>query len=99
MSPAIRVLPFAFAAFALSACGANGGLSSATPLLSNFEHRASSSAKIQHVVVIVQENRSFNDLFYGFPGAKTARYGYIGRQRVKLLVGHRSRLGRVLRRV
>jgi phospholipase C len=85
MSPAIRALPFAFAAFALSACGANGGLGPATPLLSNFEHRASSSAKIQHVVVIVQENRSFNDLFYGFPGAKTARYGYIGRQRVKLL--------------
>jgi phospholipase C len=34
------------------------------------------SGKIQHVVVIVQENRSFNNLFYGYPGAKTQSYGY-----------------------
>ncbi len=32
--------------------------------------------KIQHIVVIVQENRSFNNLFMGFPGAKTQNYGY-----------------------
>jgi phospholipase C len=32
--------------------------------------------KIQHVVIIIQENRSFNDLFMGFPNAKTASYGY-----------------------
>jgi phospholipase C len=31
--------------------------------------------KIQHVVIIIQENRSFNNLFYGYPGAKTATYG------------------------
>lgn len=34
------------------------------------------AAKIQHVVIIVQENRSFNNLFYGFPGAHTIGYGY-----------------------
>ena len=38
--------------------------------------RGASSGKIKHVVIIVQENRSFNNLFYGFPGAKTAKYGY-----------------------
>lgn len=37
-------------------------------------HRASSTP-IQHVVIIVQENRSFNNLFYGFPGAKTVKSG------------------------
>ncbi len=31
---------------------------------------------IQHVVIIIQENRSFNNLFYGYPGAKTVTYGY-----------------------
>ena len=31
----------------------------------------------QHVVVIVQENRSLNNLFNGYPGAKTQSYGYI----------------------
>ncbi|HYL27741.1 MAG TPA: alkaline phosphatase family protein, partial [Candidatus Nitrosotalea sp.] len=40
------------------------------------ERRRTSSGKIQHVVIIVQENRSFNNLFYGFPGAKTQDYGY-----------------------
>ncbi len=31
---------------------------------------------IRHIVIAIQENRSFNNLFYGFPGAKTSRYGY-----------------------
>ncbi len=31
---------------------------------------------IKHAVFIVQENRSFNNLFLGFPGATTAKYGY-----------------------
>jgi phospholipase C len=33
------------------------------------------TGKIQHVVYIVQENRSFNDLFMGYPGATTATSG------------------------
>lgn len=37
--------------------------------------RATSSTPIQHVVFIIQENRSFNNLFVGYPGAKTQRYG------------------------
>ncbi len=31
--------------------------------------------KIRHVVIIVQENRSFENLFHGFPGAGTVDYG------------------------
>ncbi|MBV9264477.1 MAG: hypothetical protein JO324_09150, partial [Candidatus Eremiobacteraeota bacterium] len=38
--------------------------------------RHSGSSKIQHVVIIMQENRSLNNLFYRFPGAKTVSYGY-----------------------
>ena len=70
----------------LSACQGNGGLRSssglpvANPLPAQTSiagvHRRASSGKIQHIVVIVQENRSFNNLFYGFPGAKTATYGF-----------------------
>lgn len=36
---------------------------------------ASLRGKIDHVVVIVQENRSFDNLFYGYPGADTAVSG------------------------
>jgi phospholipase C len=33
------------------------------------------AGKIKHVVYIVQENRSFDDLFHGYPGADTASSG------------------------
>ena len=35
---------------------------------------------IQHIVVIMQENRSFDNLFNGFPGADTAQSGMNGGQ-------------------
>ncbi|MGA8535248.1 MAG: alkaline phosphatase family protein [Candidatus Tumulicola sp.] len=34
------------------------------------------NGKIQHVVIIIQENRSFDNLFHGFPGADTVNFGY-----------------------
>ncbi|HVA34180.1 MAG TPA: alkaline phosphatase family protein [Candidatus Baltobacteraceae bacterium] len=33
--------------------------------------------RIRHVVIIVQENRTFDNLFYGFKGAHYATYGYM----------------------
>jgi len=36
---------------------------------------SSGAGKIKHVVWVIQENRSFNDMFYGFPGADTVAYG------------------------
>jgi phospholipase C len=72
----------AASAFALlfAGCGANGqgGYQNAGAALPSAlrTHHHSSSGKIQHVVIVVQENRSFNNLFYGFPGATTSTYGY-----------------------
>jgi phospholipase C len=34
-----------------------------------------SQSAIRHVVIIVQENRTVDNLFHGFPGADTANYG------------------------
>ena len=43
------------------------------------------ASKIKHIVIIIQENRSFNNLFYGYPGAKTVKYGYdSGGQKIEL---------------
>lgn len=51
-------------AFIVSLTGCSNSSPQATPLeASNY---------IKHVVVIVQENRSFDNMFYGFPGANTA---------------------------
>ena len=38
---------------------------------------ATGAGKITHIVYIVQENRSFNDLFNGYPGAYTVQSGKI----------------------
>lgn len=59
---------------ALSAC--NGGSS---PLSGGgipfAHHHGSGSSPIQHVVVMIQENRSFDNLFATFPGANGAKRG------------------------
>ena len=38
--------------------------------------RSTASNYIQHVVVIIQENRSFENFFAGFPGANAPTFGY-----------------------
>ncbi|MGA8535176.1 MAG: alkaline phosphatase family protein [Candidatus Tumulicola sp.] len=38
--------------------------------------RGHATSPIQHVVVIMQENRSFDNFFHNFPGANGATYGY-----------------------
>jgi len=55
---------------ALAVAGCNG--SSSTSLVPPPTQPAHS---IQHVVILLQENRSFNNLFMGFPGATTATTG------------------------
>ncbi len=82
-----RSLAIGALAVGLSACNGNNGLinnapGQALPSQSQAQaplkrvHHDGSSGKIQHVVIIIQENRSFNNLFYGFPGATTTTYGY-----------------------
>jgi|HubBroStandDraft_5_1064220.scaffolds.fasta_scaffold20453_2 phospholipase C len=58
----------------LTACHGGGVAVSAAPPLAT-QKASRPIDKIQHVVIVIQENRSFNNLFYGFPGAKTATFG------------------------
>jgi phospholipase C len=83
------VRPLIAAAFAVAAGACNGGdreVTNPVPLqvLPSLLTPAA-NGKIKHVVIEIQENRSFNNLFYGYPGAKTAKYGYDSAgQRIKL---------------
>jgi phospholipase C len=58
---------------------AGGGPSSQSSGSSGFMPRAvhlpATGSPIQHVVIIVQENRSFDNLFQGYPGADTVSQG------------------------
>ncbi|HEY2474189.1 MAG TPA: alkaline phosphatase family protein [Candidatus Cybelea sp.] len=74
----ISLWPAVFA-LALSGCAFGPPSSSLPNMQSNasLAHLNSTGAgKITHIVYIVQENRSFDNMFYGYPGADTATYGY-----------------------
>jgi phospholipase C len=61
----------------LAGCGGGGGTGSGPvpPGPSSAPATKHVQDVIKHVVVIVQENRSFDNLFQGFPGADTAASG------------------------
>lgn len=61
-------------AFILSACR---GATNAVPNgdVPQVRERRHTSSPIQHIVVLVQENRTFNDLFATFPGAEGSTTG------------------------
>jgi phospholipase C len=91
-----RAIVVAASVLALCDCGGNNGSTLATsgelPAVkapkAGVHTRiapAQGDSKIQHVVIIIQENRSFDNLFQGFPGADTKPYGYDTKGRKILL--------------
>ena len=69
-------LPALAAGIVLSACsGGSPSLGKVSPLLP-YAHKAGGSSPIQHVVILIQENRTFNNLFATFPGAVGTTTGY-----------------------
>lgn len=59
-------------ALALAACSVQSG---SLPSSGGGGAKNAKRSPIEHVVFIIQENRSFNNLFMGFPGATTAASG------------------------
>lgn len=88
-----RCFALATIAFAVAGChgGGTAGSSVGLPLVrARDEVRMGESShpidKIEHVVIIVQENRSLNNLFLGYPHAGTSAYGLdTSNKKVKLL--------------
>ncbi|HEY1429179.1 MAG TPA: alkaline phosphatase family protein [Candidatus Tumulicola sp.] len=68
-----------FAVGGLAGCGGSANTftsSGGLPELGSIERRAQSQQKIQHVIIIVQENRSVDNLFQGYPKADVRDYGF-----------------------
>jgi phospholipase C len=72
-----RAASFCFTLAALWGCGARQSLPSAVPAATAElgSTLASGAGKIKHVVFVIQENRSFDDMFAGYPGADTVSSG------------------------
>jgi phospholipase C len=71
----------AAAAFSFGPAGCGERASGIAPAVapahsSAFGARTHPGSPIRHVVFIIQENRSFDDLFQGYPGADTQAWGY-----------------------
>jgi phospholipase C len=69
------LLVFAGLAFTLAGCASGAGLSGATPSAPAAPAGSPLSKYITHVVVVIQENRSFENFFAGFPGANAPTSG------------------------
>ena len=76
MKPARLLAPIALALCA--ACSAAGSPPSGpmAPPVSESSDGGSVGKYVQHVVIVVQENRSFENFFAGYPGADAPAYGY-----------------------
>jgi phospholipase C len=74
------------AAFVLASCSGSGNVTGAgaMPGQPHGGSGTGGSSLIQHVVIIVQENRSFNNLFATFPGADGAKKGKMGGKTIRL---------------
>jgi phospholipase C len=71
-------------AVALSGCGSGGIPPTASEALPP-ESSALTPSPIQHVVIIMQENRTLDNLFNGFPGADTVQTGTHNGQSIPLV--------------
>jgi phospholipase C len=74
----LSVIVASAALFMTAGCGANGAISNVSPPRAPDVRPATGhpvSQYISHVIVIVQENRSFENFFAGFPGANAPMYG------------------------
>jgi phospholipase C len=71
---AAGVVTCAIVTASMAGCGASISLIVSPPVPASTVSPISGSP-IQHIVVIMQENRSFDNLFNGFPGADTVQTG------------------------
>jgi len=73
----IRRWPLAaLAGLLLSACGGGGGGGSSSVPNPTAQPTINPAQPIQHIVIMIQENRTPDQLFQAFPGADTQSFGY-----------------------
>jgi len=79
LTAAARALAVAIASTMVACSGqtASSGLSSAPAIpVAALQHRGETTTPIKHVIIIFQENRSFDNIFAGFSGADAPTFGF-----------------------
>ena len=71
----MKKIAFVLVATLASACSSSALQGATNALVPHAFARGHASSPIQHVVIIMQENRSFDNFFYDFPGANGTTYG------------------------
>ncbi len=71
----VRAFALAMAATLPVACAGSFGTAPGDQRSGSSLLRAGGSSPIQHVVIVIQENRTFDNMFHGFPGANTVDTG------------------------
>ena len=89
MGTGVTLLRAAACAALLGAGGCGGAASTALPAA---PANPTGAGKIKHVIYVVQENRCFNDLFQGYPGAYTVPAGKDSKGETIALRRSRSRI-------
>ncbi|HVN68240.1 MAG TPA: alkaline phosphatase family protein [Candidatus Binatia bacterium] len=96
MRVAPRALAATFvAAVTLASCG--GGSTSGSLPQRVAPESASGSGYIQHVVIVIQENRSFDDFFSSFPNADGTQGGCMKPPTARIAPAYRFAAGRISR--
>ncbi|MBV9700315.1 MAG: hypothetical protein JO078_09345 [Candidatus Eremiobacteraeota bacterium] len=91
MTAKLLRISLALGALALTACSSARSLPAA-PAFGSWPARADADASvhigkyIKHVIVIIQENRSFENFFAGYPRADAPLYGYALKGRTRIQV-------------
>ena len=76
MKTMCRRLFLSAVAFAVAGCSSSGGTSSNSPPVATVASPGpSTTTPIKHVIIVIQENRTFDDLFSTFPGADGSTLG------------------------
>ena len=70
-----RMLALAFPAVLATACAGSFGTAPSHQYFGSSVLRGGGSSPIKHVIIVIQENRTFDNLFHGFPGANTVNSG------------------------
>ncbi|HEY1429340.1 MAG TPA: alkaline phosphatase family protein, partial [Candidatus Tumulicola sp.] len=70
-----RLAAFACSLALLAGCGGGGGATPATGPLPNLPP-AKAGKYFTHIVIIIQENRTYDNLFATFPGGDGTTFGY-----------------------